>query len=66
MVEVGGARNFASTGDAYDRFTGRYSQLLVAPAFADYCGIEHGHRLLDVGCGPGAFTAVATDRLGED
>lgn len=65
MVEVGGARNFAGTGDAYDRFTGRYSQLL-APAFADFCGIEYGHRLLDVGCGPGAFTAVATDRLGED
>ena len=42
---------------------GRYSHLL-APLFADFCGVEEGQRLLDVGCGPGAFTAVAADRLG--
>ena len=65
MTEVEGARNFGGTGDAYDRFMGRYSQLL-APIFADFCRIDHGHRLLDVGCGPGAFTAVAADRLGSD
>ena len=63
MTEVEGARNFMGTGDAYDRFMGRYSQLL-APIFADFCGSEYGDRLLDVGCGPGAFTAVAADRLG--
>ena len=63
MVEVEGTRDFAGSGEAYDRFMGRYSQLL-APMFADYCGVEEGQRLLDVGCGPGAFTAVAADRLG--
>ena len=63
MTDVAGARHFTGTGDAYDRFMGRYSQLL-APRFADFCGVEEGHRLLDVGCGPGAFTAVAADRLG--
>lgn len=63
MVAVEGAKDFAGSGDAYDRFMGRYSQLL-APLFADFCGVEEGQRLLDVGCGPGAFTAVAADRLG--
>jgi len=61
--EVQGARDFAGSGDAYDRFMGRYSRLL-APQFADFCDVEHGQRLLDVGCGPGAFTAVAAERLG--
>lgn len=63
MTDVAGARHFRGSGDAYDRFMGRYSQLL-APRFADFCGVEEGQRLLDVGCGPGAFTAVAADRLG--
>ena len=63
MTDVAGAKDFAGSGDAYDRFMGRYSQLL-APLFADFCAIEEGQRLLDVGCGPGAFTAVAADRLG--
>ncbi len=63
MAEVAGARDFAGSGDAYDRFMGRFSQLL-APQFADFCGVQGGQRLLDVGCGPGAFTAVAADVLG--
>ena len=63
MAEVEGTRDFVGSGDAYDRFMGRYSQLL-APLFADFCAIEEGQRLLDVGCGPGAFTAIAADRLG--
>ena len=63
MTDVAGARDFAGSGDAYDRFMGRYSQLL-APLFADFCRVEDGQRLLDVGCGPGAFTAVAADLLG--
>ena len=63
MAEVEGAKDFTGSGEAYDRFMGRYSQLL-APPFADFCGVTQGQRLLDVGCGPGAFTAVAADRLG--
>jgi SAM-dependent methyltransferase len=63
MTDVAGAKDFAGSGDSYDRFMGRYSQLL-APLFADFCTVEEGQRLLDVGCGPGAFTAVALDRLG--
>jgi SAM-dependent methyltransferase len=63
VVEVEGAKDFGGSGEAYDRFMGRYSQLL-APLFADFCGLQEGQRLLDVGCGPGAFTAVAADRLG--
>ena len=63
MSEVQGTKDFTGSGEAYDRFMGRYSQLL-APLFADFCRVEQGQRLLDVGCGPGAFTAVAADRLG--
>ena len=65
MVTVEGAKDFGGSGEAYDRFMGRYSQLL-APLFADFCEVEEGQRLLDVGCGPGAFTAIAADRLGPD
>ncbi len=49
----------------YDAFMGRYSRRL-APVFADFCGLQHGQSLLDVGCGPGAFTGVAIERLGID
>jgi SAM-dependent methyltransferase len=48
---------------SYGRFMGRYSRLL-APAFADLAGVRPGQRALDVGCGPGALTAVLVDRLG--
>lgn len=65
MDDVAGARDFTGSGDAYDRFMGRYSRLL-APPFADFCRVEPGQRLLDVGCGPGALTAIATERLGPD
>jgi hypothetical protein len=40
--------SFAVSGDAYDRFMGRYSRAL-APAFADFAGVEAGQRVLDVG-----------------
>ena len=65
MVTVEGAKDFGGSGEAYDRFMGRYSRLL-APPFADFCEVEEGQRLLDVGCGPGAFTGIAADRLGPD
>ncbi len=63
MAEVEGARTFRGPADAYDAFMGRYSREL-APAFADFCLLEAGQQLLDVGCGPGAFTAIAVERLG--
>ena len=55
--------SFDVAADAYDRFMGRYS-VLLAPQMADLAGVEAGQRVLDVGCGPGALTAVLVGRLG--
>lgn len=44
---------------------GRYSQPL-ATVFTDWSGVRAGERALDVGCGPGALSAVLIDRLGVD
>jgi ubiquinone/menaquinone biosynthesis C-methylase UbiE len=63
MVEVDGVRTFHAAAEAYDAFMGRYSRQL-APLFADFCDLKAGERILDVGCGPGAFTSVAVARLG--
>lgn len=63
MTGARGATDFTGSGEAYDRFMGRYSRLL-GPPFADFCAVQAGQRLLDVGCGPGAFTTVAVDRVG--
>ncbi|WP_028060877.1 class I SAM-dependent methyltransferase [Candidatus Solirubrobacter pratensis] len=56
---------FNVTGDAYDRFMGRYSRVL-APQLADLAGVTAGQRVLDVGSGPGALTAELVARLGDD
>ena len=56
---------FNVAADAYDRFMGRYSTLL-SPQMADLAGVARGQRVLDVGCGPGALTAVLVDRVGSD
>ena len=42
---------------------GQYSEPLAAH-FADLAGAGRGQRLLDVGCGPGALTAVLVSRAG--
>ncbi len=65
MSEVPGARTFATSGEAYDAFMGRYSRSL-APLFADSARIHAGQTVLDVGCGPGALTSELIDRLGID
>ena len=56
--------SFAVAAEAYDRFMGRYSTPL-APRFLDFARVESG-PVLDVGCGPGALTAVLVERFGAD
>jgi SAM-dependent methyltransferase len=53
---------FDVSADAYGRFMGRYSEQLAA-RFADFAGVAAPATALDVGCGPGALTAVLVDRL---
>lgn len=57
--------SFEVSGDAYDRFMGRYSREL-APVFADFAGVAAGQRVLDVGCGSGVLTEELARRLGAD
>lgn len=55
--------SFAVTAAAYDQFMGRWSEPLAAQ-FASLGAFDPGQRLLDVGCGPGALTAVLAARVG--
>ncbi|MEO6503226.1 MAG: class I SAM-dependent methyltransferase [Jatrophihabitantaceae bacterium] len=55
--------SFEVDAAAYGAFMGRYSEPLAAE-FAAYVGASAGQRALDVGCGPGALTAVLVERLG--
>ena len=63
MSDAHGATTFQVSGEAYDRFVGRYSTPL-ARAFADASAVESGVAALDVGCGPGALTGELVHRLG--
>jgi ubiquinone/menaquinone biosynthesis C-methylase UbiE len=56
-VSISGAA--ASSG----LFAGRFSQALARP-FADFAGLVPGWRVVDVGCGPSALTAVLVRALG--
>ena len=47
-----------SESDGYERFMGRWSRRL-APLFVTFAGITEGDRVLDVGSGTGALSAVA-------
>ncbi len=57
--------SFHVGADAYWRFIGRYSEKL-AVELADYAGVTAGQTALDVGCGPGALSAVLAERLGSE
>ena len=50
--------------NAYTRFMGRFSEPL-AVEFAALLGLHPGDHALDVGCGPGALTAMLAGALGE-
>lgn len=57
--------SFDVAADAYGRYMGRFSEPL-APVFAEFAGVLPGTTALDVGCGPGALTAVLVEALGRD
>jgi SAM-dependent methyltransferase len=57
--------SFEVGADAYGQFMGRFSEKL-AVELADYAGVERGQHALDVGCGPGALSAVLVERLGPE
>jgi len=61
--EAEGAKTFRVSGATYDAFMGRYSRSL-ADGFVDAAHVQRGDTALDVGCGPGALTAVLVERLG--
>ena len=55
--------SFEVAADAYDRFMGRFSQLL-SPQMVELAGVQPGQDALDVGCGTGALTRLLVERLG--
>jgi SAM-dependent methyltransferase len=57
--------SFEVAAEAYGRFMGRYSAPL-ALEFIKLVGARRGHRVLDVGCGPGILTVPLVERLGAD
>lgn len=54
--------SFKISGDAYDRYMGRYS-VRLAPALIGFADIAEHASVLDVGCGPGALTRALADHV---
>jgi SAM-dependent methyltransferase len=54
---------FADAAEAYDHHVGRYGAQLAA-GLIGVADIRPGHRVLDVGCGPGPLTGALADRAG--
>jgi SAM-dependent methyltransferase len=65
VAETRGAATFRTSAESYDRHIGRYGPAL-ARALVEATSASAGQRALDVGCGPGALTAVLSDVLGSD
>lgn len=55
------AKMFAASA-GYERFMGRWSQLL-APPYIAFAGVKDGQRVLDVGTGTGSVAAAAETRM---
>ena len=51
--------------EVYDRHVGRYTDELAGGLVAA-AGVEPGHRVLDVGCGPGSVTRTLAEIVGRD
>ena len=56
---------FNVAAESYDQFMGGWSRPLSGP-FADFAGVAAGHRVIDVGCGPGNLVAELVGRVGAD
>lgn len=57
--------SFDVPADAYWQFMGRFPEQL-ATQFGAFPRLTPGQRVLDVGCGPGALTAVLAAELGAE
>lgn len=63
MAHPDDAAGFQAPADAYDLHVGRYGTDL-AEALVEFVDVPASARVLDVGCGPGALTAVLAARPG--
>lgn len=56
---------FATSAEIYDRHVGRYVPQL-ARELVSVAGVEHGWRVIDVGCGPGGLSSVLAELVGAE